>query len=48
MGEASVDEVRAALDDDLDLPRAIRAIDAAAGAGHGVSQAAGLIGVTLT
>jgi L-cysteine:1D-myo-inositol 2-amino-2-deoxy-alpha-D-glucopyranoside ligase len=47
VGEASVDEVRAALDDDLDLPRAIRAIDDAVGAGHGVSQAAGLIGVTL-
>jgi L-cysteine:1D-myo-inositol 2-amino-2-deoxy-alpha-D-glucopyranoside ligase len=47
-GDAHVDEVRAALDDDLDLPRAIRAIDDAAGAGRGVSQAAALIGVTLT
>jgi L-cysteine:1D-myo-inositol 2-amino-2-deoxy-alpha-D-glucopyranoside ligase len=46
-GGASVDEVRAALDDDLDLPRAIRAIDAAAAGGHGVRSAADLIGVAL-
>ncbi|MDP1805619.1 MAG: cysteine--tRNA ligase, partial [Acidimicrobiales bacterium] len=47
-GGASLEEVRAALDDDLDLPRAIRAIDAAAAGGQGVRRAADLIGVTLT
>jgi L-cysteine:1D-myo-inositol 2-amino-2-deoxy-alpha-D-glucopyranoside ligase len=47
-GGASLKEVRAALDDDLDLPRAIRAIDAAAAGGHGVRRAADLIGVALT
>ncbi|MGH9265686.1 MAG: cysteine--tRNA ligase, partial [Acidimicrobiales bacterium] len=44
---ASLEEVRAALDDDLDIPRAIRAIDDAAAAGHGVRRAADLIGVAL-
>jgi hypothetical protein len=34
-GEAALDEVRAALDDDLDTPGAVAAIDAAAAAGHG-------------
>ena len=34
-----------AIDDDLDFPRAIAAIDRAAAAGHGVSQAAVLLGV---
>ena len=46
-GDAALDEVRAALDDDLDTPGAIAAIDAAAAAGHGVSEAAALLGVTL-
>ena len=46
-GSASLEEVRAALDDDLDLPRAIRAIDAAAARGQGVRRAADLIGVAL-
>jgi L-cysteine:1D-myo-inositol 2-amino-2-deoxy-alpha-D-glucopyranoside ligase len=46
-GGASVEEVRAALDDDLDIPRAIRAIDDAARANRGVRQAAELIGVAL-
>jgi len=46
-GNGGLDEVRAALDDDLDTPRALAAIDAAAAAGRGVSQAAGLLGVTL-
>jgi L-cysteine:1D-myo-inositol 2-amino-2-deoxy-alpha-D-glucopyranoside ligase len=41
---AALAEVRAALDDDLDLPRAVRAIDDAA---SGVGQAARLLGVTL-
>ena len=47
-GDAALDEVRAALDDDLDTPRAVAAIDrAAAAAGGGVSEAAALLGVDL-
>jgi L-cysteine:1D-myo-inositol 2-amino-2-deoxy-alpha-D-glucopyranoside ligase len=42
-----VDEVRAALDDDLDTPSALAAIDAAAAAGLGVHDAAALLGVQL-
>ena len=45
---AVIDDVRAALDDDLDTPAAIAAIDAAAAAGHGVHAAAGVLGVALT
>jgi len=44
-GDAALEEVRGALDDDLDTPAALAAIDAAAAAGHGVSQAAALLGV---
>ncbi len=44
-GDGGLQEARAALDDDLDAPRAIAAIDAAAEAGHGVSAAAALLGV---
>jgi L-cysteine:1D-myo-inositol 2-amino-2-deoxy-alpha-D-glucopyranoside ligase len=44
-GDAALEETRAALDDDLDTPTAIAAIDAAAGAGLGVSTAAALLGV---
>jgi len=44
-GSALLDEVRAALDDDLDTPRALRAIDSATGAG--VYEAAALLGVAL-
>jgi L-cysteine:1D-myo-inositol 2-amino-2-deoxy-alpha-D-glucopyranoside ligase len=48
-GESGViDDVRAALDDDLDTPSALAAIDAAAGAGHGVHDAAGVLGVALS
>ena len=47
-GDASVEEVRAALDDDLDLPRAIRAIDDAAATGRSVRRAADLMGVALS
>ena len=47
-GDAALAEVRAALDDDLDAPAALRAVDAAAGAGRGVSSAAALLGVALT
>jgi L-cysteine:1D-myo-inositol 2-amino-2-deoxy-alpha-D-glucopyranoside ligase len=46
-GAAALDEVRAALDDDLDTPAAVAAIDAAAAAGGGVGEAASLLGVDL-
>ena len=46
-GVAALDEVRAALDDDLDCPAAIAAVDAAAAEGHDVSAAAGLLGIQL-
>jgi L-cysteine:1D-myo-inositol 2-amino-2-deoxy-alpha-D-glucopyranoside ligase len=46
-GDAGLDEVRAALDDDLDTPAALRAVDEAVAAGRGVSAAAALLGVTL-
>jgi L-cysteine:1D-myo-inositol 2-amino-2-deoxy-alpha-D-glucopyranoside ligase len=46
-GTAALEEVRDALDDDLDTPRALRAIDAAAARGDGVSAAAALLGVDL-
>jgi L-cysteine:1D-myo-inositol 2-amino-2-deoxy-alpha-D-glucopyranoside ligase len=42
-----VDEVRDALDDDLDTPRAVAAIDAAAERGDDVRPAADLLGVLL-
>jgi len=47
-GRAAADEVRAALDNDLDTPAAVRAIDEAAARGEGVSEAAMLLGVDLT
>jgi L-cysteine:1D-myo-inositol 2-amino-2-deoxy-alpha-D-glucopyranoside ligase len=40
-------EVRAALDDDLDVPSALHAIDLAAQSGCAVTEAAALLGVTL-
>ena len=46
-GDGALDDVRAALDDDLDTPRAIAAIDDAASSGLGVTRAASLLGVTL-
>ena len=46
-GDGALEEVRAALDDDLDTPTATAAIDAAAAAGQGVSSAAALLGVHL-
>jgi L-cysteine:1D-myo-inositol 2-amino-2-deoxy-alpha-D-glucopyranoside ligase len=46
-GDGALDEVRAALDDDLDTPGAVAAIDRAAAAGQGVSRAAALLGVDL-
>ena len=47
IGDAALDEVRGALDDDLDTPCALEAIDRAAAAGHGVSAAAALLGVDI-
>ncbi len=47
VGSGALPEVRAALDDDLDTPAAVTAIDAAADAGTGVDRAAGLLGVDL-
>jgi len=46
-GDAALEEVRAALDDDLDSPRAIAAIDEAVGRGEGTSKAALLLGIDL-
>jgi L-cysteine:1D-myo-inositol 2-amino-2-deoxy-alpha-D-glucopyranoside ligase len=46
-GSGALDGVRRALDDDLDAPAALEALDEAAAAGHGVSQGAALLGVTL-
>ena len=48
LGEPALAAVRAALDDDLDTPAAVRAVDEAAGAGHDVTAAAALLGVDLT
>ncbi len=47
-GDGALLEARTALDDDLDAPGAVAAIDAAAAAGLGVSRAAALLGVDLT
>ncbi|MGH9120374.1 MAG: cysteine--tRNA ligase, partial [Acidimicrobiales bacterium] len=44
-GSGALDEARAALDDDLDTPEAIRAVDAAVARGEGVSEAGALLGV---
>jgi L-cysteine:1D-myo-inositol 2-amino-2-deoxy-alpha-D-glucopyranoside ligase len=42
-----LEAVRARLDDDLDTPGAIAAIDEEAGSGHGIGGAASLLGVRL-
>jgi L-cysteine:1D-myo-inositol 2-amino-2-deoxy-alpha-D-glucopyranoside ligase len=47
-GPAALDDVRAALDEDLDTPAAVAAIDAAAARGVGVGEAAALLGVDVT
>ena len=47
VGDGAIEEVRAALDDDLDCPRALAAIDAAVARGEGISRAADLLGVAL-
>ena len=44
-GSGALEQVRAALDSDLDTPGAIEAIDDAAASGLGVSEAAALLGV---
>lgn len=44
-GPGALDAVRARLDDDLDTPGAVAAIDEAAAAGEGVSEAAMLLGI---
>lgn len=46
-GDGALEAVRARLDDDLDTPGALAAIDAAAAAGQGVSEAAALLGVAV-
>ncbi len=46
-GEGALTEVRACLDNDLDTPGAVAAIDAAAARGEGVSVAAMLLGVRV-
>src|SRR5438874_5750992 len=46
-GDGGLDEVRAALDDDLDAPRALDAVDDVVSRGEGVSAAADLLGVQL-
>jgi L-cysteine:1D-myo-inositol 2-amino-2-deoxy-alpha-D-glucopyranoside ligase len=46
-GDGGVDAVRAALDDDLDAPHALVAVDEAVGRGQGISAAAALLGVAL-
>jgi L-cysteine:1D-myo-inositol 2-amino-2-deoxy-alpha-D-glucopyranoside ligase len=46
-GDGGLAEVRAALDEDLDTPAAVAALDAAAAAGQGVSAGAALLGVVL-
>jgi len=46
-GAGALDAVRAALDDDLDTAGALAAIDEAAATGHGVGEAAALLGVVI-
>jgi hypothetical protein len=45
--EPALDLVRAFLDDDLDTPGALRALDAEAASGHSVVRGAELLGITL-
>jgi len=47
MGDGALDEVRAALDDNLDLPAAVAAVDTAVAAGQGVNRSAALLGVAV-
>lgn len=45
--ESVIDDVRAALDNDLDTPGALQIVDAAAARGHDTRSAAALLGVIL-
>jgi L-cysteine:1D-myo-inositol 2-amino-2-deoxy-alpha-D-glucopyranoside ligase len=45
-GSASLEQVRKSLDNDLDTPSAVAAIDEEVAAGRGVSEAVALLGVT--
>jgi L-cysteine:1D-myo-inositol 2-amino-2-deoxy-alpha-D-glucopyranoside ligase len=47
IGKGALDDVRAHLDNDLDTPSAVRAIDRAAAGGEGVSEAAMLLGIAI-
>lgn len=47
-GDGGLLDVRAALDDDLDVPAAIAAVDEAAARGEGVDRAAALLGVEVS
>ena len=47
LGPGGIEAVRTALDDDLDAPAAVAAVDAAAAGGEGVSEAAALLGIVL-
>jgi L-cysteine:1D-myo-inositol 2-amino-2-deoxy-alpha-D-glucopyranoside ligase len=46
-GAEALEEVRAALDDDLDTPAAVRALDATAAEGRSVARGAALLGIAL-
>ena len=46
-GDAGLEEVRGCLDDDLNTPEAVKAIDEQVLAGNGISQAAMLLGVDV-
>jgi L-cysteine:1D-myo-inositol 2-amino-2-deoxy-alpha-D-glucopyranoside ligase len=46
-GSAGIDEVRNALDDDLNVPAAIAVLDDAAKSGHSVALASRLLGVEI-
>jgi L-cysteine:1D-myo-inositol 2-amino-2-deoxy-alpha-D-glucopyranoside ligase len=46
-GDDGLEQVRRFLDDDLDTPTALAALDAEAAAGHSVVRGAELLGVTL-
>ncbi len=46
-GSDALEAVRAALDDDLDTPKALRALDEAAAAGRPVADGARLLGVEV-
>lgn len=47
-GTAGLDEVRGALDDDLNVPEAINVLDQVVAAGHSIAASAKLLGINLT